>query len=58
MKKILVAYDATEPAESAFKAGSYTGRYKDFANGETIDVGADTRLPLPAWGWRVLVKTD
>jgi hypothetical protein len=37
-----------------FTDGPYQGRYRDFASGGTVTVGAATALDLAPWSYRLL----
>jgi glycosidase len=45
-----------QPVQASFKDQLHHGSYRDFATGAKLDVGNDTRLALPAWGYKILVK--
>ncbi len=55
--KVFAVFNFTPEAKSAkFKDGPYQGTYTDFFTGKKVELGADTALNLPAWGYRVLLK--
>lgn len=45
---------SAEPQSVRFKDGPYAGRYRDFANGRAVTVGADSSFDLPPWSYRLL----
>ena len=46
------------PDEQAvtFLEGPFSGEYRDYFSGESLTMGEDSALVLPAWGYRVLVR--
>jgi hypothetical protein len=47
---------SAEAQRFTFSDGPFTGEYRDFFSGESLDVGHDTEFELPPWGYRVLVR--
>jgi hypothetical protein len=45
---------SAEPQRVTFTDGPYQGRYRDFAGGGTVTVGAATALDLAPWSYRLL----
>jgi hypothetical protein len=45
-----------QPREVRLLDGPWQGTYRDFASGAEETLRADSRLALPAWGYRVLVQ--
>lgn len=55
--KVFAAFNfSARPQTVAFEGGPYAGDYVDHATGRAERLGADTRLTLPPWGWRVLLR--
>ena len=41
---------------ASFRESLHHGRYTEFSSGEGVELGADLRLELPPWGFRVFVR--
>jgi len=55
--KVLAVFNfSAQPREVRLLDGPWPGTYSDFASGEQATLRADSRLALPAWGYRVLVQ--
>jgi len=55
--KVLAVFNfSAQPREVRLLDGPWPGTYSDFASGEKAMLRADSRLALPAWGYRVLVQ--
>lgn len=44
------------PVRVGFRDTLYQDRYREFGTGESVTLGQDTALELPAWGYRVFVR--
>jgi glycosidase len=47
---------SAESRQVTFSSAVHEGRYRDFASGETAELGSDLSLALPPWGHRVFVR--
>lgn len=47
---------SAEAQRFTFSDGPFTGEYRDYFSGESLDVGHDTEFELPPWGYRILVR--
>jgi glycosidase len=57
--KVFVAMNlSAEPKTVTFSGPHHHGDYRDFASGEPVTVDGSTEMTLPAWGWRVLSRTE
>ena len=51
----LINFSATAQ-DFQLQDGPYAGRWQDAFDDQVFELTTDTRLSLPAWGWRVLVR--
>ena len=55
--KVFAAFNfSAEPAAVSFAETLYHGEYTDFVSGERATLGADSRMSIAAWGYRVFVQ--
>jgi 1,4-alpha-glucan branching enzyme len=55
--KVLAVFNfSPRPQSVSLTDGPYAGTYRDFATGREHDVDSGTKLALPPWGYRVLVR--
>ncbi len=55
--KVFAAFNfSAEAVDVSFAEALYYGDYTDITSGERLTLAADSRLSLPAWGYRVFVK--
>ena len=54
---VFAVFNFSEKARAvSFSESLHHGRWRDAFSGEIADVGAGSRITLPAWGYRVLVR--
>lgn len=55
--KVFAAFNlSATPVAAEFKDGLQHGRYRDFSSGAAVAIDHTTRLDIPAWSYRILVK--
>ena len=55
--KVFAAFNFSDQGlDVGFEQSLYHGSYTDFDSGETIELGADSTMNLPPWGYRVLTS--
>ncbi|MGM9483212.1 alpha-amylase family glycosyl hydrolase [Roseateles sp. NT4] len=55
--KVVAVFNlSAKPVDVVLKGGRHAGRYLDFNDGAAVQLEDGSSLPLPAWGWRVLVQ--
>ena len=55
--KVFAVFNFSDSEQQvSFKAHLHHGKYTEYLSGETAEFGTDTRLTLPAWGYRIYVK--
>ena len=54
---VFAVFNFSEKARAvSFSQTLHHGRWRDAFSGEIVELGADSRMTLPAWGYRVLVR--
>ncbi|MEO3879160.1 alpha-amylase family glycosyl hydrolase [Rheinheimera fenheensis] len=55
--KVFAVFNFSDSEQQvSFKAHLHHGKYTEYLSAETAEFGTDTRLTLPAWGYRIYVK--
>ena len=55
--KVFAAFNfSAESVDVGFDEALFHGDYADFASGERVTMTAESRVSLPAWGYRVYVQ--
>jgi hypothetical protein len=47
---------SASPAEVEFKGDVHAGRYRDWSNGEQVEIKADGRMTLAPWSYKLYVR--